>query len=158
MHHTQSWWNYHHLDNILSVHFNDMLREMPNEILRVARFLDIPISDEAVAAIVPVLSLEAMRRNGQYTLPAPAFYWKDGPQTFFYSGTNGRWRDLLTHDELAMYEDKGFQGADTGLSSLVGTGSHCIGGAHRVHGWLYPLPASALWLCVGLHSDHRTSR
>jgi aryl sulfotransferase len=32
------------------------------------------------------------------------FIWKDGLGTFFFKGTNGRWRDVLTADELAMYE------------------------------------------------------
>jgi aryl sulfotransferase len=104
MHHTQTWWNYRHLDNILFIHYNDMLRDLPYEIRRVADFLSISISDEAVAAILPELSLEAMRRNGQYTLPAPAFVWKEGPQTFFFKGTNGRWKGVLTDEELAMYE------------------------------------------------------
>ena len=29
--------------------------------------------------------------------------WKDGLGTFFFRGTNGRWRDVLTEDELALY-------------------------------------------------------
>jgi aryl sulfotransferase len=106
MHHTQTWWNYRHLDNIHFVHYNDLLRDLPNEIQRVAGFLNIPISSEAVKTILPDLSLEAMRRHGEYTLPAPAFVWKEGAQTFFFKGTNGRWQGVLTDEELAMYEEK----------------------------------------------------
>lgn len=106
MHHTQTWWNYCHLANIHFVHYNDLLRELPNEIRRVADFLGISISDQAVATMLPDLSLEAMRRHGEYTLPAPAFVWKEGPQTFFFKGTNGRWQGVLTDEQLAMYEEK----------------------------------------------------
>jgi aryl sulfotransferase len=93
------------LENILFVHYDDLLHALPDEIRRIARFLEIPISDEGVAAILPTLSLEAMRRNGEQTLPGPASMWKDGAQTFFFKGTNGRWRDVLTGEEVAMYEE-----------------------------------------------------
>ena len=34
---------------------------------------------------------------------AAEFVWKDGLDTFFFRGTNGRWRDVLTEDELRVY-------------------------------------------------------
>jgi aryl sulfotransferase len=30
--------------------------------------------------------------------------FRNGAKTFFHKGTNGRWRDVLTEAELAMYE------------------------------------------------------
>jgi hypothetical protein len=53
----------------------------------------------------PTLGLEAMRHNGEQTLPGPPWIWKEGAQTFFYKGTNGRWRKVLTAEEVAMYEE-----------------------------------------------------
>jgi aryl sulfotransferase len=35
--------------------------------------------------------------------------WKEGAKTFFYKGTNGRWRDVLTEEEVALYEEKAAQ-------------------------------------------------
>lgn len=105
LHHTQTWWNYRHLENILFVHYNDLLNELPHEVRRIARFLDIPITDEGVAALLPMLTLEAMRDNGEQTMPGPLSMWKEGAQTFFFKGTNGRWRDVLTAEEVAMYEE-----------------------------------------------------
>ncbi len=32
--------------------------------------------------------------------------WVGGARSFFYKGTNGRWRDVLTEDELDEYENK----------------------------------------------------
>jgi aryl sulfotransferase len=31
-------------------------------------------------------------------------FWKEGNQTFFHKGTNGRWRDILSADELRLYD------------------------------------------------------
>ena len=46
MHHTQTWWNYRHLDNIQFFHYADMLADPKGEIKRIANFLDIEVSDE----------------------------------------------------------------------------------------------------------------
>jgi aryl sulfotransferase len=105
LHHTQTWWNYRQLENILFVHYNDLLNGLPHEVQRIAHFLGIPISDEGVAAILPMLTLETMRRNGEQTMPGPLSMWKEGAQTFFFKGTNGRWRAVLTAEEVAMYEE-----------------------------------------------------
>jgi aryl sulfotransferase len=32
-------------------------------------------------------------------------FWKDGAGTFFYKGTNGRWKDVLSAEELALYDE-----------------------------------------------------
>jgi aryl sulfotransferase len=30
---------------------------------------------------------------------------KGGAETFFYKGTNGRWREVLSEEELALYDE-----------------------------------------------------
>lgn len=39
-------------------------------------------------------------------MPAPTAQstWRQGLATFIFKGTNGRWKDVLTENELAMYE------------------------------------------------------
>src|SRR5262249_54013971 len=105
LHHTQSWWDYRHLENILLVHYNNLQTNLPDEIRHIARFLDIPISEEGIAAMLPTLTLETMRGNGDQTMPGPAWIWKDGAQTFYFKGSNGRWRDVLSAEEVALYEE-----------------------------------------------------
>jgi aryl sulfotransferase len=102
MHHTQTWWNYRHLDNIQFFHYADLLANPLGEIKRIAEFLGIDVSDEAISAIVQYTSLSAMRQRELEAGSHPIF--KGGANTFFFKGTNGRWRDILSDDELAMYE------------------------------------------------------
>ena len=102
MHHTQTWWNYRHLDNIQLFHYADMLADPKGEIKRIATFLGIEVSDEILATIIQTTSLLAMRKRAQGVKDYLLF--KKGPDTFFFKGTNGRWQDVLTEDELAMYE------------------------------------------------------
>jgi aryl sulfotransferase len=107
MHHTQTWWEYRHLENILLVHYDDMLEDPRREISRMAHFLDIEISDSSLQNVVDHTSLPNMRKRGverdRERQGHPIF--RGGSLTFFHKGTNGRWQDVLTEVELAMYEE-----------------------------------------------------
>ena len=104
MHHTQTWWNYRHLDNILFVHFNDLLADLPREINRVATFLDMPVTAKQVAAVAQAVQFDRMKQEATADPTAGTDTWKGGLATFFHKGTNGRWRDVLSAEEVAMYE------------------------------------------------------
>jgi aryl sulfotransferase len=106
--HTQSWWDFRHLDNILFVHFNDLLADLTGEIARVADYLDIPVSAAECARLAQNLDFAAVKRNAARAAPmlpenAPKVF-AGGLSTFFFKGTNGRWRDVLSADELAMLD------------------------------------------------------
>lgn len=109
LHHTQSWWNYRHLDNILFVHFNDLLADRVGEIRRIATFLGIAVTDDALPSILHALDLPTMREQEGRRNPAFQALWKDGAQTFFHKGTNGRWREVFSVEEVRLYEEKAAQ-------------------------------------------------
>ena len=108
MAHTQSWWNFRHLPNILFVHFADLLADPAAEVRRVAEHLGYALGDGAVDAIVKATTFDALRENVAKTGPMPVeganMTWPDGLKTFFFKGTNGRWREVLRPEELTMYE------------------------------------------------------
>jgi aryl sulfotransferase len=105
LHHTQTWWDYRQLPNILFVHYNDLLTDLPGEIQRIAGFLAIPLAEGAVPAILPSVRLPAMRDKAERLDLVMKMIWKDGAKTFFFKGTNGRWKDGLSAEELALYEE-----------------------------------------------------
>lgn len=102
MHHTQTWWNYRHLDNIQFFHYADMLADPKAEIERIASFLGFEILDEALSGIVQHISLSAMRQRDREAGHRTIF--KEGANAFFFKGTNGRWKEVLSEDEIAQYE------------------------------------------------------
>jgi aryl sulfotransferase len=106
LHHVQSWWNYRHLDNILFVHYNDLKADLSKQVKSIAAFLDIEVPEAALPGLLENLSLEAMRNEAARNQPGMSRIWTEGARTFFFKGTNGRWREVLTPEEMALYDKK----------------------------------------------------
>lgn len=106
MYHTQAWWNFRHLKNILLVHFNDLLANLEGEIERIATYLEIEASTEAITTVAQAVTFSTLKKNvlKKYTGGLSGF--KGGANTFYYKGTNGRWQGVLSEKELAMCEAK----------------------------------------------------
>jgi aryl sulfotransferase len=108
MHHTQSYWNYRHLPNFLFLHYADMRRDLPGTVRRLAAFIDHPVTSEVVDRVVHESSFETVKRDAEAKDAAnpetSKAVFAGGESAFIYKGTNGRWRHVLTQDELGMYE------------------------------------------------------
>jgi aryl sulfotransferase len=102
--HTQTWWDYRHLPNILLVHYNDLLQNLHGEIRRIANHLNIQLSEALLASIADAVKFSSMKQNAEQLVPFTQTIFKGGPQTFINKGTNGRWREVLTEDDLRLYE------------------------------------------------------
>ena len=109
LHHIQTWWSYRHLPNILFVHYSDLKENLAGELGRIADFLAIPLTDAMLPPITQAVSLDAMREREERTNLRMKEDWKEGAKTFFFKGTNGRWKDVLSAEELALYEAKATQ-------------------------------------------------
>lgn len=100
----QSWWEVRERPNVLLAHFADMLADPEREIRRIAEFLEIEVPDAAWPGIVNRVSFSEMRKDGEQYVPRGGEMWKGGADTFMNKGTNGRWRDVLSEQELALYD------------------------------------------------------
>ena len=109
LHHTQTWWNYHHLPNILFVHYADLKHDLVGEIRRIADFLTIPLTEAMLPSILATVTLDAMRVRADRLDPGIMGIFKEGAKTFYFKGNNGRWKDVLSAEELALYEEKAAQ-------------------------------------------------
>ena len=104
MHHTRTWWPHRELDNVLLVHYNDLKRDLPGEIRRLGAFLDIAVSDTQANELATASHIDAMRERAIENGDGMKGGFKGGAKTFFYKGTNERWRGVLTDDDLELYE------------------------------------------------------
>ncbi len=100
----RTWWQIRTLPNVLFVHFSDLKRDMPAEMRRIARFLDIPIDESRWSSILEYCSFDWMKKNAVKSVPLGGAFWDGGAETFINKGVNGRWMDKLSQEESAEYE------------------------------------------------------
>jgi aryl sulfotransferase len=88
------------LPNVLLVHFNNLKANMEREIRRIARFLDIEVERALWPRILEHCSFDYMQAASKQIENIDQFF-QGGGATFFNKGTNGRWKDVLSAEEIA---------------------------------------------------------
>ena len=100
----RSWWRERARPNILLVHYNDMKADLDSEMRRIAAFLKIDIPKTMWPNLVAAANFEFMREHGATLMPRAALSWDKGHERFINKGTNERWREALTPEDIAAYE------------------------------------------------------
>ena len=105
----RSWWALRDQPNVLVAHFNELKADLPGSIARIAQFLDIHPDADTMAKILEHSTFAYMKAHAKDVAPhrEPGDeIWKGGAATFINKGTNGRWRDVLSAEDIAAYEAK----------------------------------------------------
>ena len=100
-----SWWDLRSEPNVLLVHYNDLLADLDGEMRRVAAFLKIDIPAALWPEVVERCTFERMREDADKVGNFQRLF-EGGAEAFFFQGTNGRWRGVLTEGELQHYQDR----------------------------------------------------
>ena len=101
-----SFWAARHEPNVLLVHYNDLKTDRDVEVRRIANFLDIDISEQLWPELIRAAGFDAMKKDSEALMPAAGTTWKGGGKTFLNKGTNRRWRDIYSNDDLVLYEER----------------------------------------------------
>jgi aryl sulfotransferase len=101
--HVATYWAERHRPNLLMVHYNDLKADLAGEMRRIAAFLGADVPEDRWPAVVERCTFEKMR-DGEARMGKVDMVFKGGLKSFVFKGTNGRWRDVLTADELAAYD------------------------------------------------------
>jgi aryl sulfotransferase len=100
----RSWWAIKHLPNVLFLHYAQLKQDLPGQMRRIAEFLEIPIDETRWDAIVEHCSFQYMKHHAAQMVPLAGMIFEGGATTFIHKGTNGRWRDTLTAEDIEKYE------------------------------------------------------
>ncbi len=105
LHHAKTWWEFRHLPNIRFIHYADLRRDLEGEMRSLAKWLDIAVPQDRWPAVVDACRFETVKAHPEKVVSQMmTALWKDGAQTFIHKGTNGRWKDVLSSDELKLYD------------------------------------------------------
>ena len=102
----KSYWRERRRQNLLLVHYNDLQQDLTGEMKRVANFLNIEVPNNLWPRFVEAAHIDVMRREGSALMPGVVNMFSKGCETFFYKGTNDRWRDVVAEADLAAYNAK----------------------------------------------------
>ncbi len=100
--HVQGWFDARALPNLKLVHFANLKADLPGQIDEIAAFLEIPITPAKRDAIIDHCTFEYMSGVAIRSAELDPIL-RGGGATFFHKGTNGRWRDVLSADDVARY-------------------------------------------------------
>jgi aryl sulfotransferase len=118
----RTWWEARDLPNVLFVHFANLKRDMPGEMRRIAEFLDVSIDEDRWEETIEYCSFDWMKQNASKSVPLGGAFWDAGAQVFINKGTNGRWMETLTQDEVARYEARAVEELGPEAAHWLATG------------------------------------
>ncbi len=102
--HLQSFWRYRDLPNIQFLHYSDLQADLDAEMRRLASILQIEVDEEQWPEFVRAATFTEMKRNVDQVAPnTDHALWRD-PSKFFNKGVSGQWREALSEESLALYE------------------------------------------------------
>jgi len=109
-HHLSTWWTARDQPNVLFVHYADLKADPVAEVTRLADFLGIRKTHKEIDEVVTATEFSAMKKlalkNEAETGGPNGAFIEGGIERFIFKGTNGRWRDVLTDEDLAQYQAK----------------------------------------------------
>jgi aryl sulfotransferase len=120
--HILSWWQIKDLPNVMLLHFSNLKGDMPGEIRRIATFLDIAIDETKWYAILEHCSFDYMKAHAAQSVPFGGSIFEGGAETFMHKGVNGRWKDMLTPEDIDHYEQAAKEKLGVDCADWLSTG------------------------------------
>jgi aryl sulfotransferase len=115
----RSYWSERQRGNLLMVHYNDLKADLAGEMKRIAAFLGIETPAALWPELVEAAGFENMKEQGASLLPGIEMAVRGGHRTFLNQGINGRWRDVLSKDDVARYRERAAAELPPGLNDWL---------------------------------------
>jgi len=99
---TRGWWEVRDLPNVYLLHYQNLKDDLPGQVAKLAEFLEIEVDADLMEKVLKHVSFDHMKQHADTMFPDLPL--KGGGRDFINKGTNGRWRDVLTAEDVASYE------------------------------------------------------
>jgi aryl sulfotransferase len=103
MWHLSDAWARRDQPNVLLVHYDDLLDDLPGQMRRLAGRLDIAVPDDAWPALVRAATFDSMRDRADTLVPTAGTGILKSNAAFFRRGTSGAGREVLSDEEITAY-------------------------------------------------------
>ena len=99
-----TYWRERHRPNLLMVHYNDLKADLRGEMARISAFLEIDTPPAMLTELAKAAEFATMKAQGAELLKKIEEHFDKGHERFLNKGTNGRWKDVLTAEDVARYQ------------------------------------------------------
>lgn len=101
-HTIKSWLEHKNNNNILILHFNDLKKDLKGNINKISEFLGYDHNEEIMNEVYKKSTFEWMKSNSKKCAP---LLFKNNSSNFINKGTNKRWKNSLTQDDILKYKN-----------------------------------------------------
>lgn len=108
------------------MHYNDLTVDLEGEMRRLADTLELDVSESQWPAVVERCGLAQMRDAASRSARFERGF-DGGANSFFHQGTNGRWKQTLTTDQLDRYDRLVADGLEPDAADWLERGSLATG-------------------------------
>jgi aryl sulfotransferase len=119
-----SWWAIRDLPNIQVLHYQNLIDDKEDEMRKMAAFLDFTIDETKWAKMDLHTSFGYMKKNAALSTPLAGAAFDGGAEVFINKGTNNRWRDTLTQDDIDAYEARALDEPGAECAHWLATGQY----------------------------------
>ena len=101
-----SYWQERHRPNVVLLHYGDLQRDLVGQMQYLAERLGMERSRARLEQLAPAASFGAMKAEATTVAPnADQTFWRN-TSDFFHTGKSEQWRDLISTEDLARYEQR----------------------------------------------------
>ena len=106
VYHYTSFKRFGHLSNMHFFHYADMQRSLGEAVARIASLLALELTEEKLEALCQNLSFSSMKKNAGVFAPAAGKPYFKSDSSFFSSGQNRQWQEVLGPDDIGCYQTR----------------------------------------------------
>ena len=105
--HLLSWLPHRDDNNLLFLKYEDMKKDLPLAVSKIAAFMEIDLSDETITKIAELTTFDAMKKDDTANLSqAKRFHDENGGNKFMRKGVVGDWKNYLSAEQSAEIDKK----------------------------------------------------
>jgi len=104
----RSWWMLRHHPNVLLVHYQRLLQDLPAQVTRIARFIGVDQAQLRMDVIVEHCSFGYMRTRAERLVPFGGAHMTE-PKAFFQKGPTRDFRTELRQEQIERFDRKALE-------------------------------------------------
>ncbi len=102
--HVLSWWHHKEDDNILFLFYEDMKKDLKAAVSRVARFIEVDVSDVQISEIAAMTTFDSMKNDNTANYSWDLLQLNPGSTPFMRKGEVGDWKNHLTKEQSTQID------------------------------------------------------